>query len=118
MVKNLHIKLLILSFYVAAVFIFFFISPHQNRDTYILAVICISAANFYFMNSLDFILYFRKFSIFYCKKTVIIFVLLTAVFLIVSKILSRESSTGKTKHAANCPSSLPAFIKVGEFGIK
>lgn len=51
MVKNLHIKLLILSFYAAAVFIFFFISPHQNRDTYILAVICISAANFYFMNS-------------------------------------------------------------------
>ena len=88
MVKNLHIKLLILSFYAAAVFIFFFISPHQNRDTYILAVICISAANFYFMNSLDFILYFRKFSIFYCKKTVIIFVLLTAVFLIFYFIIS------------------------------
>lgn len=88
MVKNLHIKLLILSFYAAAAFIFFFISPHQNRDTYILAVICISAANFYFMNSLDFILYFRKFSIFYCKKTVIIFVLLTAVFLIFYFIIS------------------------------
>src|SRR5574344_2580769 len=41
-----------------------------------------------------------------------------AVFLTVSKIPSKLSSTGKTKHAANCPSSLPAFIKVGEFGIK
>ena len=41
-----------------------------------------------------------------------------AVFLTVSKIPSRESSTGRTKQAASCPSSRPAFINVGEFGIK
>ena len=41
-----------------------------------------------------------------------------AVFLTVSKIPSKESSTGNTKQAANCPNSRPAFIRVGEFGIK
>src|SRR5215203_3487662 len=30
---------------------------------------------------------------------------------------SMESSTGNTKHAESCCSSLPAFIKVGEFGM-
>ena len=41
-----------------------------------------------------------------------------AVFFIVSNMLSRESSTGSTKHADSCPSSLPAFINVGLFGMK
>ena len=40
-----------------------------------------------------------------------------AVFLIVSNIPSNESSIGNTKQAANWPSSRPAFISVGEFGI-
>ncbi len=31
---------------------------------------------------------------------------------------SMESSTGSTKHAESCCSSLPAFIKVGELGMK
>ena len=43
---------------------------------------------------------------------------INAVFFTVSKIPSSESSTGRTKHAASCPSSLPAFISVGEFGMK
>ena len=34
----------------------------------------------------------------------------------VRKILSRESSTGRTKHADNCPRFVPAFINVGELG--
>jgi len=32
------------------------------------------------------------------------------------KIDSSESSTGRTKQAASCPSSVPAFMSVGEFG--
>ena len=39
-----------------------------------------------------------------------------AVSLIVSKISSMLSPTGSTKHAESCPSALPAFISVGEFG--
>ena len=39
-----------------------------------------------------------------------------AVNLTASKIPSKESSTGKTKHAESCCNALPAFIKVGEFG--
>ena len=31
-------------------------------------------------------------------------------------MLSSESSIGSTKHAANCPTSVPAFINVGELG--
>jgi hypothetical protein len=34
-----------------------------------------------------------------------------------SKIPGMESSTGRTKQAESCPSSRPAFINVGEFGI-
>ncbi len=30
---------------------------------------------------------------------------------------SMESSTGKTKHAESCCSSLPAFMRVGELGM-
>ena len=43
---------------------------------------------------------------------------INAVFFTVSKMPSNESSTGRTKQAASCPSSLPAFIRVGELGIK
>lgn len=39
-----------------------------------------------------------------------------AVFFTASKMDSSESSTGSTKHAASCPSSLPAFMRVGELG--
>jgi len=35
-----------------------------------------------------------------------------------SKISSMESPTGRTKHAASCPSSVPAFMRVGELGRK
>src|SRR6056297_863598 len=41
-----------------------------------------------------------------------------AAFLMASKIPSMESSTGKTKQAASCPRSVPAFINVGELGKK
>jgi len=37
-----------------------------------------------------------------------------AAFLMVSKILSMESSIGRTKQADSCCSSWPAFISVGE----
>jgi hypothetical protein len=40
-----------------------------------------------------------------------------AVCLMASKMLSIESPTGRTKHAESWPSSLPAFISVGELGI-
>lgn len=88
MVKNLHIKLLIFSFYFAAAFILSFIFPDQNENNYLLFIIYIAAANIYFMNNLDFILAFRKFSIFYYKKTILIFVLLTAAFIISYFIVS------------------------------
>ena len=39
-----------------------------------------------------------------------------AVFLTAVKMLSMLSSTGSTKHAESWPSSLPAFISVGELG--
>ena len=39
-----------------------------------------------------------------------------AVSLTASKMDSKESSTGRTKQAANWPNSLPAFIRVGELG--
>ena len=39
-----------------------------------------------------------------------------AAFFRDSKILTMESSTGRTKQAASWPSSLPAFIRVGLFG--
>ena len=39
-----------------------------------------------------------------------------AAFFKASKMPSMLSSTGRTKHAANCPSLLPAFISVGELG--
>ncbi|MBA7542811.1 hypothetical protein ES705_35135 [subsurface metagenome] len=39
-----------------------------------------------------------------------------AVFLTALNMLSIESSTGKTKQAASCPSSVPAFINVGLLG--
>ena len=41
-----------------------------------------------------------------------------AVYLTDSNISSMESPTGSTKHAESCPSSLPAFISVGELGRK
>ena len=41
-----------------------------------------------------------------------------AAFFRESKIPSMLSSTGNTKHAANCPNSRPAFINVGELGKK
>ncbi|MBA7591545.1 hypothetical protein ES708_33704 [subsurface metagenome] len=41
-----------------------------------------------------------------------------AVFFTASNIDSIESSIGRTKQADNCPSSLPAFIRVGELGRK
>ncbi len=34
------------------------------------------------------------------------------------KMDSIESSTGRTKHAESCPISRPAFMRVGEFGMK
>ncbi len=40
-----------------------------------------------------------------------------AVYFIASKISSIESPMGSTKHADNCPSSLPAFIRVGLLGM-
>src|SRR3990170_7560034 len=43
---------------------------------------------------------------------------LMAAFLTASNIDSIESSTGITKHALNCPSLLPAFMRVGLFGRK
>jgi hypothetical protein len=43
---------------------------------------------------------------------------MSAVFLTASKIDSIESSTGSTKHADSCCSSRPAFIRVGELGMK
>jgi len=39
-----------------------------------------------------------------------------AVYLTASNISSMESPTGSTKQAESCPSSRPAFIKVGELG--
>ncbi|GBE01709.1 hypothetical protein BMS3Abin08_01142 [bacterium BMS3Abin08] len=39
-----------------------------------------------------------------------------AACLRVSKIPCIESFTGRTKQAASCPISFPAFIRVGEFG--
>ncbi len=39
-----------------------------------------------------------------------------AVYLTASKISSMESPTGRTKQADSCPSSRPAFIRVGELG--
>ena len=39
-----------------------------------------------------------------------------AVFLMASKMDSMESSTGRTKQAESCPSSRPAFIRVGLLG--
>jgi len=41
-----------------------------------------------------------------------------AAFFTASKISSMESPTGKTKQAASWPSSVPAFISVGELGRK
>ena len=41
---------------------------------------------------------------------------ISAACLIASKISSIESPTGSTKQAESCPSSLPAFISVGELG--
>ena len=41
-----------------------------------------------------------------------------AVSLSVSNISDMESPTGRTKHAASCWSSFPAFISVGELGRK
>ena len=41
---------------------------------------------------------------------------ISAVCLALSKMLSRLSSTGSTKHAESCCSSRPAFIRVGELG--
>ncbi len=43
---------------------------------------------------------------------------ISAVFFNVVNIPSILSSIGKTKQADNCPSSLPAFIRVGELGRK
>ena len=37
---------------------------------------------------------------------------------IASKISGRESFTGRVKHAESCPSGVPAFMRVGEFGRK
>ena len=39
-----------------------------------------------------------------------------AVYFTASKISSMESPTGSTKQAESCPSSRPAFIRVGELG--
>src|SRR5574341_1530486 len=39
-----------------------------------------------------------------------------AVFFTASNISSIESPTGSTKQAESCPSSVPAFMSVGEFG--
>ena len=41
---------------------------------------------------------------------------MSAVFLTVSKMLSMESPTGRTKHALNIARLRPAFINVGLFG--
>ena len=41
-----------------------------------------------------------------------------AVFLMASKMLSMLSSTGSTKQAESWPSSRPAFMRVGELGMK
>ena len=41
-----------------------------------------------------------------------------AMFLTASKIPGRESSTGMTKQAESWPSSVPAFMRVGELGRK
>jgi len=41
-----------------------------------------------------------------------------AACLMASKMLSMESSTGRTKQADSCPRLLPAFIRVGELGMK
>ena len=41
-----------------------------------------------------------------------------AISLRESKIPSMLSSTGSTKQALSCPSGVPAFIRVGEFGKK
>ncbi len=41
-----------------------------------------------------------------------------AVYLTASKMDSMESSMGSTKQAESCPSSRPAFIRVGELGRK
>ena len=43
---------------------------------------------------------------------------MSAVYFTASKILSIESSTGRTKQAESCCSSLPAFMSVGELGRK
>ncbi|OPY01355.1 MAG: hypothetical protein A4E66_02758 [Syntrophus sp. PtaB.Bin001] len=41
---------------------------------------------------------------------------ISAVYFTASKISSMESPTGRTKQADSCPSSRPAFIRVGELG--
>ncbi len=41
---------------------------------------------------------------------------INAAFFTLSKIPSIVSSTGRTKHADNCPRGLPAFMSVGELG--
>ena len=41
---------------------------------------------------------------------------MSAVYFTASNISSIESPTGRTKHAASCWSSVPAFIRVGELG--
>ena len=40
-----------------------------------------------------------------------------AVSFTASNMLFIESSMGSTKQAESCPNSLPAFIRVGEFGM-
>ena len=42
---------------------------------------------------------------------------MSAAFFTASKISGMESATGNTKHAESCPSGLPAFMSVGEFGM-
>ncbi|VVC02059.1 Uncharacterised protein [uncultured archaeon] len=39
-----------------------------------------------------------------------------AVYFTASNMPSMSSSTGSTKHAASCPTFVPAFMSVGEFG--
>jgi len=43
---------------------------------------------------------------------------ISAAYFTASKISSMESPTGSTKQAASCPSGVPAFMSVGEFGRK
>ena len=42
---------------------------------------------------------------------------ISAAFFTASKISSILSAIGSTKQAESCPSGLPAFIRVGEFGM-